>query len=208
MELRIAAEIDRQDLGPEIRDAIHTSIQTYRDTSFRWNETRTEWSTSAGQEYYTVGTVVGTNTIPTDIQWVQNLKVRVNGESYDVPHRNFWEIDHDRVNSTYQGYPEYWAWHKNAFRLYPIPSAVFAMEMAYVQDLSADSGPTAGEDWYARGELMVRCKAKSLLYAHVRQIMDLTMHQFYETQAEREYRRVKGENDRLQSSGHIQPWGM
>jgi len=158
MELRIAAEIDRADMGVEIRDSIQTAIDTYRNESFRWNEQRAEWTTTAGQEYYTVGTTPGTATVPTDIQWVQTLKVRVNGQTFDVHHRNFWEIDHDQVDNNLTGYPASWAWHNDAFRLYPIPQAAYAMEMAYVRDLSADSGPTAAEDWYMHGELMVRSK--------------------------------------------------
>jgi hypothetical protein len=203
MELRIAAEIDRQDLAPEIRDSIQTSIDTYRNESFLWNEQRTEWTTSAGQEYYTAGT----DNVPTDIQWVQNMMVRVNGESYPVPHLNFWEIDNIQTNDNYRGYPEFWAWHNNAFRLYPIASGAFPVEMAYVRDLSADSGPTAGEAWYTRGELMVRAKAKSLLYAHVKQILDPNLSGFYDGIAQQEFNRVKGEADRMQASGRFTAWG-
>ena len=207
MELRIAAEIDRNDLGPHIRDSIQSAIDVYRDESFLWNEERTEWTTSAGQEYYTVGTTPASSTIPTDIQWVQHLMVRINGESYPVKHRNFWDIDTLQVNGNYTGYPDYWCWHKNAFRLYPIPSSAFAVEMAYVKDLSADSGPTAGEDWYTRGELMIRSKAKSLLYEHVRSILDNAEAAKFDAIAQREYRRLKGEADHMQASGNFAPWG-
>lgn len=200
MNLRIAAEINRQDLGPEIRDAITSAIDEYRNEGFTWNEARAAFTTSAGQEYYTVGS----NNLPTDIQFVQSMLLTVNGSTYPVTHRNFWEIDELQINDSYQGYPQDWAWHGNAVRFYPTPNSAFAVEVAYVQDVSADA-VTSGAGWFTRGERMIRAKAKSLLYLHLDNLFSPQKAAAFSTDAEKEFRRLKGEANNLQASGHIVP---
>lgn len=207
MELRIAAEMDLGDHLVEVRDAIHTAIDTYRNEAFLWNETRSEWTTSAGQTYYTAGESVADGAVPSDIQWVQDMKVRVSGNTYQVQHRNFWELNQDQVSTDDTGDPRYWSWHGNAIRLYPTPDAAYPIEFAYIRDVSADSGPTAGESWFTRGELMIRSKAKSLLHAHVKQLLDPNESMRYEGLARQEFRRIKGEYDRLTSTDRLSSWG-
>src|SRR6266702_2982859 len=164
MQARIASEMKRADLQTDnigyatatssIQSTILSAIAQYQRHLFYFNEQiNASWSTVANQEFY--GTTDG---VPADIVDVDTLTIIYSTTRLPVKERT-WRYLEERQTGTFKGVPTEYAYFAQKFRLFPIPTAVSDLNLAYLQRLAA---PTAGTDvgpWMNEAEELIRFSA-------------------------------------------------
>ncbi len=200
MQARIADDLSgRTDLTTQIQEAIQTAIKFYERRRFYFNEATTTFSTVASQEYY--GSSDNAD-IPNIIE-IDTLKILVNGSTYLLTARDFQFID-DISNSTSSlGDPTDFCYYKQNIRLFPIPSAVRTITMAYVKRLTTLSASGDTNAWMTDGEELIRMRAKRLLFLNViRSPEESATYAEFEAQA---LGVIEGETAKRISPGRLRP---
>lgn len=159
MQTRIADEIKRTDLTSQIQLAILSAVNFYKTDRFWWNESRSDASTVADQEYYG---------LPADFLALDFIGVTVSSRYYQLVPKSAHEIDEINWGAgTYTGYPAYFALYENNLRLYPIPNAVYTLRIAYLKQLTALSASADSNEWTVTAEELIRLHAKADLLENV-----------------------------------------
>lgn len=169
MQTRIADELDRADLGPQIKKAIVTAVKHYQRKNFYFSETSFTFSTVAGQRSYGAADAAAIATSP-GID-------RINGTFYslrdDLTKRPFADIDQKTGILSFRAWPEEWAYYGEQIWLYPIPDAAYVLT-AYstprLTELSADDDENA---WTDDAEELIRTHAKIDLMCNVIRASDM-----------------------------------
>jgi hypothetical protein len=66
------------------------------------------------------------------------------------------------------GQPAFYAWQDESIRIEPVPNDAFALRFGCFLKITAPASDSeAGNRWMTDGELLIRCRAKAELYAHV-----------------------------------------
>lgn len=171
MKVRIANEINRGDLGPEIASAIRDAIDYWAVERYFFNEKRSAtFSTTQDQDSYDVNDFNDILNV-VKIDYVLCLDA---AHTYTLipcfPQR----IDEAIQASGYaSGLPCEFSFYEQILRFYPVPADAYDIRIAYhravpapVQDSEADNV------WMTTAERLIRSQAKAELYRHVEDIAD------------------------------------
>jgi hypothetical protein len=199
MKTRIADELARSDLTTQIAQQIQSAIAQYQRKLFFFNEkTNASWDTIANQELYTT-----TDGVPSDIVSIDKLTVIYSTVREDVRRRDWDYIEDLQPGTSKGGQPTDYAYREQKFRLYPIPTTVMTLNLAYVQRIAA---PTGNEDtgvWMNEAEELIRSSAKRRLFQHVIQDEgDLSLARAAEEEALAD---LMSETSRRLGTGYIKP---
>jgi hypothetical protein len=168
MQTRIADELVRDDLSNQIKLAINDGIKQWEAERFRFNEKRYRILTVAQQEYYDVitptlltsaGAAVDTGETILEI----DSMVR-GGSRYPLTDRTQSWMDDQQSGNSY-GPPTDYAFFANQLRFFPIPDAIYTVDISCMGRLGpnplVDDGDTNA--WMTEGEVIIRGQAKLIL---------------------------------------------
>jgi hypothetical protein len=159
MITRIQDELVGESIAvPQIKLAIQTAISSYENTAFYFNQKVGTFPTVSGREYYGVADLAD---IPNMIK-VYSANVSVSGMKQALNPVDFNEIDEQQTGSV-TGTPYVYASFQQQLRLYPIPNAVFTVQMSYINKFAALSADGSTNAWMDDGEELIRQSAKRRL---------------------------------------------
>ncbi len=198
MKARIADELKRSDLTTQIEQQIQSAIAQYDTVSFFFNELAYgTFSTVASQEVYTSAV------IPTDIVAIDALTV-IYGSTRQIVRRRPWAwLEQWQPGTSTGGPPTDYAYYGQAIRLYPIPTTVMTLNIAYLQAVAA---PTADADvgpWMNEAEELIRSSAKRRLFQHV--IEDEAALQLMRAAETEALSDLTSQTARLVGTGYVRP---
>lgn len=189
MKQRIANEINRGDLDPEISDAINAAVDYWSGERYFFNETRdTTFQTVVDHDSYGINEFNDIlNVIKIDYMMCITGGLP-DGQSYDILPRFPRTIERSiQSGAPSRGIPSEYTFYNQTIRLYPVPSQQFDVRVAYQRAIPApvQDGET-GNVWMTVAERMIRAQAKAELYKHVEDIADDAKAQKYATLADDE----------------------
>ena len=157
---KIADDLDRNDLSPQINQAINEAIQYYSAYNFRFNNVVEDFSTIDGVGEYTTD-----NGLPSNIEQikaVQNYNTATDKYTVDpVAYEVMIELT-SSVNAI-QGLPTYWSWFDETFYVYPVPNQVLTIRLSFKKTypklvLTADNN-----DFTNNASDLIRARAEQML---------------------------------------------
>jgi hypothetical protein len=157
VQARIADELNRSDLGPQIQKAVIRSIKHFERMPFWFNETSTTLSSVAAQSYVAV---------PSDFLAIQYFEVTYSGHNTKMIPQTLEYIR--RYNaSNFNNIPLNYCYQQDRFELAPIPNAVYSMPLRYVKRLTELSATTDSNAWLTEAEDVIVYHSMKTLYATV-----------------------------------------
>lgn len=201
LKARISDDLARDNLSSQIADAIEDSISYYRTTRFGFNETRDlTFATANGQAIYTGD---DNSDIPLFFD-IDEVFLIEGDDNYRLRKDDPQRLEFLSDGSASTGRPYRYAWFDNSFRLYPIPDAAYTVRpVGAVEKASPNSDTQTGNVWMTKAFELIRCRAKSYLYAHV--IKNLEMAGVMQEAEQQALRQLRKANNRLVTSGLIRP---
>ena len=167
MQDRIADELTRSDLGSQTQNAIQSAIAEYQRRLFYFNEKAYgTWPTVLGQEFYGAS-----DNVPADIVAIDTLTVIYASVRLPVARRS-WERIEEMQTGAFKGIPTDYAYFGQQFRLFPIPSSVVTLSLAYRQRVAAPVLSTDVGPWMNDAEELIRSAAKRRIFQHVLHIAE------------------------------------
>jgi hypothetical protein len=172
MQNRIADELVRDDLSTQIQRAINDAIKTWEGIRLKFNERRYLINTVADTEFYefTAPTLLLKDGSAVDtgetILELDSVTCTVNNFPYPLNERTEGWFARN-ATSTYTGQPDSYGIYENQLRIFPVPDAVYPINLAAglarlgPNPLTAD-GDTNG--WMTEGEPLTRQQAKLIIY--------------------------------------------
>lgn len=135
---RIALDyLNRMTLMPEVKRAINNSIKTYEARRYWFNEAQTAMATTSGQLYMSV---------PSDFLILDRLEARIGGSLSTLRETDFHSI-RDLNAGEATGSPCEYAYHGDRFELYPIPDAIYTVNVYYIKSLPALTADSDSNVW-------------------------------------------------------------
>lgn len=201
MKLDIADEIARPDLTSQIASKIAEAIDFYQAERFWWSESRDiTFNTVAGQEFYTA---TDNAAIPL-LSAFDYVILYIGSIPWPIARRTDTEIEVLNQNGLMRGQPWNWSYYNEQLRLGPVPDTVYSMRIAAHQSVAAPaSDSVTGNPWMTNAELLIRSRAKHLLYKHV--IRNSEYAQTMAEAAEEAFAMLKGKTNRLTGRGLMAP---
>ena len=189
MKARIANEINRGDLDPEIADAINAAIDYWSGERYFFNETRdATFQTTVDQDSYKVNDFNDILNV-TKIDYMMCITGGLpDGQCYDIVPRFPLTIERSvQSGAPSRGIPSEYAFYDQTIRLYPVPSQTFDIRVAYQRAIPAPvQNDETGNPWMTTAERLIRAQAKAELFKHVEDIADDTKASKYVALAEDE----------------------
>jgi hypothetical protein len=136
LRTRVADKLMRSSLSSQIDESINDAIRFYQSYRFWFNEKTATFNTVASQKAYS-----SSDSIPTDIVEIDNVKITVSSSFYYPERVSFKEIEDMDISSA-TGVPNYYSYYKENFYFYLIPDSIYVVTVAYLQsysDLSLDA---------------------------------------------------------------------
>ena len=157
---KIADQIARTDLGPQIAEVINDAINFYQPHRFIFSEGRdTSLSTVIGQEFYGVADdpLLG----PAGLFAFDYITVTIGTAQFDLPRYQPEDIELLSQSGTQMGQPQCYSYYNFQMRLYPVPNAVYPLTIAAHQRIPAPATTSTLENpWMTAGERLIRGRAK------------------------------------------------
>ena len=194
IQARIADEIQRTDLTSQIVYAISDAIKHYERRRFYFNTTIGTFSTVANQEYYTSTDFADIATLVT----IEDMTVTITTAKYPMTPMDFDMMDGLQTGAIIAD-PLSYAYYRQQIRLYPIPSAVRTITMAYVDKFAALSAGTDTNAWMTDGEELIRARAKKNIATDV--LYDSNLAQVMDAREQSALAELLAENRRRMSNG-------
>lgn len=158
LQTRIADEIARTDLTEQIKKAVLTAVEFYRDDRFWFNEGEVQVNTEDG---------TANQTIPVTFGEIDVATVTVSGNRYDLGVVSYGDIRSRVLQTTLKGQPVDIAIFDEQIWYYPIPDNVYVVTLSglvYFTELSANGNTNA---WTTEAEQLIRVHAKADLFANI-----------------------------------------
>lgn len=158
MQNRIADELARTDLASQIRLAILSAIEYYKDDRFWFNEGEVTLNTVAGLDHQTPSTSLGE---------IDEATVTVTGNRYEMDIVSYDHIRDQVLITTLQGQPERIAIFEEDIWYDPVPDAIYVVTLSGLLYFTTLSGVNDTNAWMVEAERLIRYRAKSDLFANV-----------------------------------------
>jgi len=165
MKARIATELRRTNIAPQIAHAIETAIEAYQHERFAFNESREiDFSTVAGQEFYDAADDEALGRLARIDYVVSEIGSTYYTLTAMAPER----IEQLNGTGTFTGQPLSYCYYQGQLRIYPVPADVYSIRIgAQVTITAPATDDEAGNPWMITAERLIRCRAKYELYEHV-----------------------------------------
>ena len=159
---RIAADLTRDDLVSQTKDAILDAVKHYETSRFFFNTTRSKtFLTVAGQDSYGAAALAE---LPNIIQ-LDRIFIRDGISIYPLDRMEADEFEFLAGSpTTGNGKPSVFTYVDGALMLYPTPAAVYTLRPHMHFRLPALSDDTHANAWTNEAEQLIRAHAKMLLY--------------------------------------------
>lgn len=199
MKARISDELARSDLTTQIAYAITDAIERYQGDRFWFNESRdVTFNTVASQEYYTSSDNANIPNIYAIDYAAITVGTNVHMLRREVPEM----IENWSDNGTQTGEPYAYTYFQKKIRLYPVPTAVYAVRLAgHVKVAAPASDGEADNVWMTDAERLIRSRAKYNLAMDVTQDPDLAQRMV--AAVNDAYDQLKGRTNRQVGTGVI-----
>ena len=158
MRTNIATDLKRSGLSTDIDRAINKSLSFYETEIFWFSEKTGTFSTVANQQSYTT-----TDTGITDILKINKVSVTKNNMRYILEPKTFQYIRDIYNNTSYKGYPDFYALWADRIWLYPTPDAVYTVTVDYFQKFSDVSADGDENDLMIYGGELIEQRARYIL---------------------------------------------
>lgn len=129
--------LNRSDYGAEVRRAILAAVRYYERRRWRFNETASSLTTSAGQSYLT---------LPSNFLVLDKLKITYSGSTNNLDRQDLDYILDMRDNAS-QGVPTDFTIRAQKIELAVVPDSAYACPLYYIKSLSALSASTDSNAW-------------------------------------------------------------
>jgi hypothetical protein len=191
---RIVSEIKRPSLTAEASAHMLRAIEYYANRRTWKNEGTNTISTTAS---------TATKAIPTGLRDVSRVAVVVGGYDYELD-KITREVMADRQGAdTGAGQPIEYSWEDTVFKFWPIPDAVYTVNVTGLYDDTALSAGADTNSWTTIGEDLIVARAKFTICRDV--TLDTEMMALAQM-AERSARnRLFGETNARTSTGKVSP---
>lgn len=154
LRARIADELTRPDLGPQIERAISSAVRHYQRRRFSFTDGRALVLTTPEVEFYTLDDIRVVDSIaPQDGRLPL---VRRSPQTLE-----YWQT------GTSTGIPTDWSLMGGAVRLYPRPDAIYALVVYGRLYEGPPEDPAYAGVWVNTAEELIRHRAKADLFANV-----------------------------------------
>jgi len=193
-QTRIANELNRSNLGDEIKLAILSAIDYYGKRRWWWNEYVGTLSTVASTAYVA---------LPSDFVDLDELQVTVNGTKRRICRTSYVDILAMRENSS-TGEPTDFDLYQDRIELYPIPNAIYTLTISYVKTLTVLSADADTNAWLDEAEELIRLHAKKDLYAN--KIRDMSMAKDMQALEDSTLLRMESLNQRRTTTGRTRAY--
>lgn len=156
MQSRIADDLDRSDLNPQIKLAINRAINHYKTEPFWFKETSASFSAISGQEEYSQGS----DGVPDDIEMIDIIEREYNSNKITMQQITPFELEAKQQGDS-TGIPDEYAQYENKFKFYPIPNqsgiTIYIKYTKNYADLSSDADTN---DWLTYAEDLIEARAR------------------------------------------------
>lgn len=208
MKIRIAGEISRSDLLPEIGDAISDAIAAYQSERFRFsgsipNAPQT-FSTVVGQWAYTSVANANIGTLQAIDYVLLNIANSVEALDRVTPE----EIKLYNQQNTMSGQPMWFAYEGDQFIISPVPDQAYVITLGTFVTVPAPASDTeTNNPWMNLAERLIRARAKYELYTNV--VRDPAVAALFSPEpgsggmAYREWKSLKAQTNRVVGRGRI-----
>jgi len=193
-QTRIANELNRSNLGDEIKLAILSAIDYYGKRRWWWNEYVGTLSTAASTAYVA---------LPSDFVDLDELQITVNGTKRKIRRTPYVDILAMRENSS-TGEPTDFDLYQDRIELYPIPDAIYTLTISYVKTLTVLSADADTNAWLDEAEELTRLHAKKDLYAN--KIRDMGMAKDMQALEDSTLLRMESLNHRRTTTGRTRAY--
>lgn len=210
MKARIADEIARSDLTPQISNAITTAISEYQKQRFRFSDINPgvppTFNTVNGLSVYGVTD----NPNLASIYFIDYLNIAI-GNTLQQLDRVTPEEQHLNIQlSTSSGMPSSYAYEGNYIILYPVPDQVWTIYIGgHIQIAAPATDNQTGNPWMTSAELLIRSRAKYELAVHILNDSAMAAAMSPEPgengQAYRAWRSLKGEGNKITGMSRVRP---
>lgn len=198
MITRVADDLDRQDINPQIERELRRAVQHYERSRWWFNET--------------VSTLTATSSTasispPSDLLVLDFLEI-VNGSRPLKLNEMTWErfIDEWRPATTTGGQPSDYAWYSDQVWLGPVPAQDYPLVWHYIKTLSPASFTSGTENaWTNFGEDLITARALKTLGARPLQVSGDTVLTWQELERQA-YMALCGLNEQKLMTGLARPW--
>lgn len=158
MQNRIADELARSDLTEQIKKAILSAVDFYKDDRFWFNESEAQFNTAAGGEY---------KAIPTTFGEVDEATVLVSGNRYKLELTSYDRIRAEVLAQSLRGQPARIAFFEQDIWFAPVPDGIYQITLSGLVYLTTLANPNDTNAWTTEAEQLIRHHAKGDLFANV-----------------------------------------
>lgn len=151
---RVAGELNRDDLATDLVERLEEHIQDaceyYADRKFWFNSVLDQTASTAAS--------TATVSIPSGVQIVEKVTI----PAYD---RELIEVPLDRLDDYTGGesLPEYYAYYNDSLRFYPIPDAVYSLNIWGVAQVDAPTADATTNIWTNQAKRLIVSHTKMTL---------------------------------------------
>lgn len=209
MKSRVASELARSNLTPQIASAITTAIQSYQRERFRFSESTPSapmtFATVANQYVYTTADlgVIGT------IKKIDYVLANIGNTRIALLRQDPENIKIYNQLGTMSGQPMWYGYEGNELLIGPVPSQAYTIELCgFFEIAEPATDAEVGNPWMIDAELLIRSRAKYEIAVHVtrNQLMAAAMSPYQAPGAAyMAWRELKGEGNRVTATGRIRP---
>lgn len=194
LKARIAREMNRTDLTTLIAENIEDAISDYQSVRFEFNQARASFDTVAGTEFYG-------GALPTDIGQIDSIVATVNGRRSKLAAWPFAVMEQIATTTSAYGEPSAWSWYAQQLRLYPVPDAVYALTLSYVQRIDVPANDGQSNVWTDEAEALIRHSVKRRIAQNY--MRDAEMAQAARSAEADAYRRLMRDVQQLDTGGLV-----
>lgn len=184
-----------------IQLAILDSVSFWENERFYFNEYRTAgaFNTVAGQEFYTASDWPDIATL----QHIDKMSILISQNRYEMWPRTEQYMEVISMNAQWQGQPVDYAYYNFQLRFYPIPDAVYPVNVLGTKKFAALSANSDTNVWTTEAEPMIRATAKQYLYRDT--ILDDIKAASMQASAQQQFSSLKGGTFKKAASFKFQP---
>lgn len=215
MRTRLASELRRPDLTTDmLNNAISDSISFYQTERFRFSDVDPAnpdtFNTVIGRDVYDSNdaAILGT------MHKVDRVYILIGNNNQVVTAEQPAVLRLYNQQNLMVGQPDSWAYEGNKLILSPIPSSAWQITIEAFRNVGAPASDSeANNPWMTDAEILIRCRAKYELAVHIMRnpVLAASMSPYppspgaLQGASYSEWRRLKGDTNRMTSIGRVRP---
>jgi hypothetical protein len=148
-------------LVPQIKLEIQSAILLYERELFWFDE---------GQAAINTAAATATVTPPADLIEIDSIDLTYGGHPYPLKRKGWnWYVDVGARDTTVgKAPPGNYVFYQNLLYLYPVPDAIYALQLSYKKKLAVLSADADTNSWMTEGEELIRNRARQAVRVNYR----------------------------------------